>query len=360
MDTKDSLLDIIPILYKRRKFILGMTLLAFVASVIVSLTLPNYYKSSTIFYPASTDLAKPLPLGSVDKTLTFFGSDRDIDRLLSIAKSNELMEYLIKEFDLYSHYQIDSTSDKSAHKIRLRLSKLYQVQKTKYDAIELSIEDQNPQMAAEIATKARQQIDERAQSLIKESQKQLLDYYHNNIVSKISIVKKITDSLVYVRDKYGIYNTGAQSEVLSTLQAETEAKLLSERAKLKSLIASAYDRDSINYITAIVSGLGSQLKNVNANIDKFSGGLQDIINLSREEGSFITQLNLDKVRYRQLSAAHEAHIPSIHLVQEAEVPIIKSRPKRSVYVLGASFLAFAFTVLLSLVQHAFKGIRWKE
>jgi hypothetical protein len=147
----------------------------------------TYYKATTIFYPSNQDLSKPeLIFGGTIKVTEYFGTDKDVDRILEIAASNELVDYMIGRFGLFNHYGIDSASHEGRYWARLRFRDLYVVQKNRNDAIELTIEDTDPQLASDMANAAREKIDEFAQRLTKDSQAKLLASFDSNLKRKDS------------------------------------------------------------------------------------------------------------------------------------------------------------------------------
>ena len=170
MNNNENLIGVIATIFKWRKPIIYLTLFAAVLSIGISLLLPNYYSSTTSFYAASTDLAKPeMIFGLTGKAMEYYGADADIDRLLTIAESNELKDYLVDSFNLLEHYDIDTSDIKSGFKVREVLDELYQVKKTKYDAIELTVEDKDRVFAANMVNAARDKINDFSTALIKES-----------------------------------------------------------------------------------------------------------------------------------------------------------------------------------------------
>ena len=85
-------------------------------SIIIVLLLPVYYQSSTIFLAASPDILTDRGLfGTATRDPQQFGNNNDNDRFLTIAESDELASYLINKFDLYQHYDIDSSGSKSGY-----------------------------------------------------------------------------------------------------------------------------------------------------------------------------------------------------------------------------------------------------
>ena len=104
----------------------------------LSLILPNYYKATSLFYPVSEELQRPI-VDAKDDQLSFFGNDHDVDRLLSIAQSREIKQRIIEEFKLIEHYGIDPDDRKAQLKVTKKVDKLYEALKTKLDAIEICL-----------------------------------------------------------------------------------------------------------------------------------------------------------------------------------------------------------------------------
>ena len=157
----DNLLGVLKTLFKWKKQIFLVCLIAGIGSVIISLLLPVYFQATTVFLAASPDQAKPeLIFGSGTLEGEYYGNENDIDRILTIAESSELFDFLIDTFNLYQHYKIDSTANRAPYRVKKKLAKLYDVAKTKRDAIELSVEDQDKELAAAIANTARRKINE--------------------------------------------------------------------------------------------------------------------------------------------------------------------------------------------------------
>ena len=360
MNPNDNLFELIPMLWRWKKHILWVTALAFAGSIIISLLLPNYYRSSTLFYPASPDLAKPAPVGDIEKDIDFYGGDRDLDRLLTIANSDNIADYIIDSFNLYNHYQINPDEPRAKFKIKKKFAKLFNASKTKYDAIEIGMEDKVPDTSALIVRAARERINKIAQQLIKSSQSKMLATSEQNITYKDSILLVLNDSLYRTRKLYDVYNVPAQGEVLGELLAKTEAALFGQRAKLATYKEIPLFQDSVAYLNGVVAGLEKQLSGIKSRTKKFNDGLSVVRSLERQINEFSTQVNLDQERYKQLKSVYNSDIPAIHLVQDAEVPVMKSRPKRSIYVIGATMAAFIFTLLIVLLLELFRGYNQKK
>lgn len=360
MEYKESLLGVVQTLFKWKKPILLTTLTGAVGSVIISLLLPVYYESATTFYAASPDMAMPERMfGTTNEAMEYYGEDEDIDRIMTIATSNELADYLIRTFNLYQHYDIDSTNAKAPYYVRLKFDKLYTVQKTKYDAIQLTVEDRDREMAAAMANAARVKIDEIAQRLIKASQTELINAYTSNIQEKESMLDELNDSLRTIRSKYGVYNTETQSELLATLLAQADAKRTNAQARLEVFQNSpGVPRDTISNLKATVQGALKEVISLEERLEKFNQGMATVEVLVQVHAQAGKQLGEDKERFKQIKTAQGSPFPAIHLVEEAAVPIIKSRPKRSIIVLAITALSFLFSAIGVLIFDTYKDVNW--
>lgn len=353
---EDNLIGVLRTLFRYMRFIAVVCVLVGLGSIVISLLLPVYYKSSTVFLSASPELLTERGLfGTTTRDPQPFGDNNDNDRLLTIAESDELKAYLIDSFNLYAHYDMDSTSAKAAYYIREQLQGVYEVQKTKRDAIQLSIEDEDPEMAAAMSNAARNKIDDINLQLAKAMQQKQIETFRRNITEKDKSVATLSDSLQAARSRYGIYNTESQSETLSDLISTRQSRLISYQAKLES--SSSRARDTLR--TAIF-GLEKELENLTIQLAKFNKGMPRIMALEEEYDQAIKQLTYDKERLKQLNAAYLADVSSVILIEKADIPLIKSRPIRSLLVIGSVLAAFLFSVLGVLLYDNYKELKWER
>ena len=104
MEQRDSLLDILKTLLAWRRPIIALTFAAGVLTAGISLLLHNYYRSTTIFLAGNPEQFRPEVLfGKGGASAAIYGGSHDIDRVLAIAESNELIDYLVDTFQLYDH-----------------------------------------------------------------------------------------------------------------------------------------------------------------------------------------------------------------------------------------------------------------
>jgi uncharacterized protein involved in exopolysaccharide biosynthesis len=243
------------------------------------------------------------------------------------------------------------------------------VQKNKNDAIELSVEDTDPQKAADMTNATRDKINEIAQRLIKNSQERLLATFDENIKMKTAELERLGDSLRYLQARYNIYGGSEQGEQLSAQLAAAESEIVRNRARLEVLDGNPLiPRDTIEYIKANLrasererqSLVSPDPKNDNLTIRGFNEGLPQVAVMIDLHFQARKQLSFDLERYNQIRSAYRTDIPALQLVEAAEAPPVKSRPKRSILVLASVLAAFLFSVLGVLLAEAYRDVRWSD
>lgn len=363
MDEPEQIKDAIKIIWDNKKPILTWSILVFFSTAAVSLFLKNYYQATTTFYPASLDLNKPeLIFGNSTKEAEFYGTGQDLDRLLTISQSNEIKDRLIAQFGLYQHYKIDSTQALAHHKIRKKLNELMKVVKTKYDAIDLSMEDQDKVLAAQMTNTARDLINETANKLIHERLVKVSSSYQYSINEKQSQLNKLNDSLIQLRKRFPIYNIDAQTESLSNIAAQASNDLVGESARYESLKKSGAPKDTLMYLQARIKGLETQLRavtksdpgSVSFNLENFNEGVSKIQSLNFTIERLQTQMNEDRIRYQNTLNTTQSGAPALITISTAEIPVYKSRPRRSMLVLAATLFSVLSLSLYYLLKPYWK------
>ncbi len=366
---KDSLLPILGTLYPWRRHIMWVTVGAFVLSALLSLLMPNYYEGKTVFYAASQDLFKPEKVfGGGNSEMYYYGSGEDIDRILTIGNSHMVVDYLIDSFDLWSVYDIKPSAPRARYKMRKAFRENFKILLTKQDALELTVEDKDPDRAAEMANVATNLIDQEVKSIIKNSQKALASSYKKAINSKEKLMQNNLDSLIFYREKSGIYDPVGQTEILATRITEVTNSVEREKAALESLRKgnnSSKLRDTIAVIEARITGYSRELAILNGddpdanyslkNFNKAKGKVELLE--SRYFRSY-EQVGFDLEKLKLYNAAIEIDVPTLHMIESAEVPNMKSRPRRSIIVLACTIAAFLFSLAAVMVIESYRQFDW--
>lgn len=356
-----NLLDVIKTLFRWRKWVIGACLVAGIGSAAIALLLPEYFQASTTFFATSPDQTTPeLLFGDGGLVPQLYGNENDMDRILTIGESNDLIDFLLDSFRLAEHYDINTDSPRGQHNLRKTFRGYFELTKTKRDAIQLSIEDKDPELAAILARAARERINHLGQVLVKNSQEKSIATFEADIEAKGVKLKVLADTLEGLRKRYGIFNTEAQSESLTGLTSLTETRMNSAKTKLDAFRNRGNRfRDSVALYEIKVEGLEEEFAQLNNKLDRFSEGLAQVLMYTRQYQQANSSLSIDKEKLKQYQAVYESDIPAIMLVEDATVPLIKSRPFRALIVLGSILITLFFVVVGILLYETYRDLDWR-
>jgi len=361
MQRKEQLLDVVRVLFKWKRFILIVCLIAAIGSIFLALSKVNYYQSSTLFYATNHDLSKPNPIGNMGKITYYYGTGEDVDRLMTLSESDLLADYLIDSFQLYQHYGIDTSDSKKDFRVMEIFRSQYKVLKTKHDAIEILVEDFDPAVAVKIANAAREKVNALAQEMIRKSQKQQMLMMEQNIISRGKILDSLELALLVNRTQYGIFNPATQSRDLPELLMIKSGKLREEKGRVEELKKhSSIPQDTIIFSTARIKGLESEVADLKRQLVSFREGFADYEVLYRLHQIQNDEIAFEGQRLRQLQAAYNSAFTALHVVETAKYPRDKSRPKRSIIIVVSVLLAFVLSCVAALITDTYKSINWQE
>lgn len=364
---RDNLLGVFQTLYRWRKTIRNVCLLTAAGSVGGSLLLKDHYQAATTFYPVSTQVFSPeLTFGYTSQVQNYFGDDRELDRYLEIANGSELRDYMVRHFDLYKKYGIDSTSPKGPYTVREIFRGYYSAQKNKNDAVELTMEDTDPVLSAEMANEARNRISKIAQRIVKESQGDLLKAFETNLKEKQALLIVLSDSLMRMQNKYRVFDAELLGQQLASQLTGAEAEVIKNSARLEVLQNNPLvPQDTVEFIKAERRAYERQRDMLRAatmpdgapSLTVVQRIMPQMLMLKDQHFQARKQMTYDLERYNMIRAAYTTDIKALHVVEVATTPLIKSRPKRSIIVIASVIAAFFFTLLAVLIAEAYRDIR---
>jgi len=320
MNQERPLLYILPLLWNNKKTILIATILSGVLAALVMFMKPDFYQSSALFYPVNNALLSPaVNLG--EHSQGYYGNDKDVDRLLSIATSLGLETQIIAQFKLADHYDLPFATDKQKSKVYKKFRKLYNVHKTEYDAIRVSAEDEDPEMAQKLVTAIVAYINNNASLIVKSSQTSILRSIQDDLNVKTNKAASLMDSIKRIRKLYRIYDTNAQAEALATLE--------------------------------IKNPNGPGIKSM---ISDYNQGIDDIRKLQIVLDEMNKYIVFQEIELNKVKTSLKNEGKGIHIIEEAIFPLEKSRPRRSLYVLSTMILMMGFSSIFILIKAQFQEL----
>ena len=295
--------DLLIYIWKKRSILIGVGLIAGIASIIISLLITPMFQSSVIMFPASNaSVSKELLSQNYSgrQDVHGFGEEQQAEQLLQILNSEPIRSRIIQKYNLMEHYEIEPGE-------KYPLTRLYETYKaninfrlTEFMSVEISVMDKDPEYAANIA---------------------------NDISALVDTV----------------YNHMKKERA-------REAFLLVEREYLEAAQKLALLQDSLNLLSGKVSAnlrtSGDPTNNLIRAISENGALYISMMNLVRYETALVTDLNL---KYREARLEAEQNLPHKFVVEEAYPSEKKAYPKKSLIVIVSTFVSLLFALIVLII-----------
>jgi uncharacterized protein involved in exopolysaccharide biosynthesis len=150
-DSSADVLDFLILFAKNKWLILAVTLACAAASVLISLLIPNTYRSETkLLPPQQNQSVANMMLGQLAPLAALAGKDLGIknpaDLYVAMLQSDSVSDDLVKRYDLRSVYK-----SKYQMQARKKLRNHTEVSSTKEGVITVGVEDRSPERARDLA-----------------------------------------------------------------------------------------------------------------------------------------------------------------------------------------------------------------
>jgi LPS O-antigen subunit length determinant protein (WzzB/FepE family) len=311
-ENTSSLIGLLNVLIRWKKPIAALTTISVIAAIAVSLLMNDEFESVAVFYPvnpAMTDRQMLFNEKGTDQYIDYFGSKNDINRMISIAYSASVIDFLLNEYNLHERYRIDTTEKLWQYKTRTELLSKYSVKKSELGAIEVTIVDEDRLLAAEMANKVVELVDKLSKEIIMRNKMKVLDIYKAKYDEKESEVHTMADSLSVMRIKYAI-------EELESPDGQI----------------------------VMVKGNNVQM------VEVFKI-------LLRRHMNAIKDLNVITTIYEQHLATLKDDVSAVYIVEQAYPAEKKVKPMRSLIVLSAFFIALFVGIAGALIAERIVEIK---
>jgi uncharacterized protein involved in exopolysaccharide biosynthesis len=326
----DNAFDLVRFIWKKKWILVGFSLVAFVASIVISSSITPRFKSGVVLFPASSislskNLVETSSISTDNRDILSFGEDEESERMLQILHSNQIKDHIVKKFDLMTHYNIDPTSPFPYTRLDNKYKGNIKFRRTEFMSIEIGVLDTDPQMAADIANEIAAYIDSVIHNMQQERALEAFRIVEREYMGSQREIDQISDSLQKIRQ-------------LGVIDYESQA------ASLNSAYANALEQGN-------EAAASSILKRMNT-LSKY-GGIY--IEFSRKLEAEIERLAQLKIKYASGKINMEQTLPQIFIVDKAVKSERKAVPKRSIIAIVSALSTFALTLLLLLIIDQFKA-----
>jgi capsule polysaccharide export protein KpsE/RkpR len=226
-----NLLDLLLTLARYKKRVLAIVFSITLVALSISLVWPKTYKSTVKFVQYNST-----PGGSLGGLLNSFvnvmaESDRvTVEQAVFILKSNSILDPTIEEFNLgevYGKEQQDLIREELLNNIQIEEIREGGIGFSPIVAVALSIIDNEPVRAQQIATFMTNRLDSVVVKINEQNSRRLFEVYEARYQQNLSELREAEEGLVEFQEKYGILELETQLtamvETLGQLKAELVA-----------------------------------------------------------------------------------------------------------------------------------------
>lgn len=360
-----NLFDIVVVLAKHKRLVLGLPFVAAIVAIVVALMLPKIYTATAqILPPQQKESSAAAMLGALSGAAggagSLFGQALGVrnpnDLYVGILKSRTIADRLIERFRLKELY--GATTMLSA---RHALEEVTRITVGKDGLINIQVDDKIPERAADIANAYIEELDRLMQgiALTEASQRRL--FFEKQLAKARQQLVAAELALRQAIDTKGIAGVDAQSRAVVGTAEQLRAQIAVKEIQLDAMRSFATERnpDALRLRQELAS-----MKVELANLEGGRGigtkpsspaGLENVRKLRELKFLEVTvELLTKQYEIAKIDEAKDAVL--IQVVDRAIPPDYKSKPKRALIVtlttLAAGFLAVLLAFVLEAIERA--------
>lgn len=310
MNQEFNLITAIRTILKWKNHILVLVAVSGITAALFSVfVMDEWFLSWSTLYPTNQSLTDRNSIFSGEATqVEYFGTKADVNRVLTIANSNPIIDFVIDSFKLAEHYKVDKSKTYWRTIVRKKFEKKYEAIKTDKEAVQISLYDTDPKLAAAIVNTIVKKVDQLNQIHVNTSKRKIYDA----LLTQISVVQQAVngyiDTLATLGQQYKItVNTGADGTV----------------------IVEGNDYRAVQLYKTILSKQGNNTRELN-NLNNIKGQME--VSLQNNESS-------------------------LYVLEEAVPADRREKPVRSLVVLITMLLTGFVSVIGALLVEQFKEIK---
>jgi tyrosine-protein kinase Etk/Wzc len=358
-----DVLDLLIVLAKHKKLVLGVPFLVALATAAITLFLPNIYTGTAMVLPPQQQQSAGMALlGQLNPSLNLaastLGLKNPAELYIGMLRSRSVAENIIERFRLKELYRNDTLVD-----TRKDLDKVTEITAGKDGIIVISVEDEDPKRAAEMANAYVHELDRIVQSLALTEAAQRRVHFERQIEIAKQDLAQAEMELSKTQEASGLIQLEDQAKALLTALATLQAQVMGKEGELAALRVFSTPQNP-DYMRAQqqLAGLRKELSDMQRKSSATVRGdvIMPIGNIPQAGLDYVRKLR--DVKYqealfeflaKQLEMARidEAKDATIVQVIDRGVPADKkSKPRRALITIVVSFLSLIIVGLFAVFR----------
>ena len=388
----DSSSSLIQILFAWRRLLIRATIVVAIASVIVSLLLPRWYTATATILPKEDsgggglldlmgEIGANFGPGGGSAARKLLSRTPQVEMMMGVLKSRLIRGLVVDEFDLVDVYD----SKTRAHAIKT-LGKHLEVTTTPEGLLEIRVEDNDKERAANMANEFLRFLDEFNRRTSVEDARRTVEFIESRILENRARRGEAAGDLQFFQQENRAIEITEQTRVTVEALAELQAQRFA--LTIEKGVLEEYTTPSQVELQRLETQIREMTKAINSlqgdYVDRVAGQvpvtdtddasdperadfgvflpLDEIPELALEFANLRREVLVQEKVYQFLaSQLEEARLReardqlTITVLDEAVPPIRKTRPRRSLIVILSTFLGFLAAAGVALLAESALG-----
>lgn len=214
-------LDIVfEVIRKRWKQAAIMVLLGSLATGVILFLQKPYFRSSAVFTAANPNLGDRSNIYRTEfwEQYFYYGGELDNDRLMALARSEEMCRFMVDSFQLMKHYKIDASNPKAAYLADYEYKENVHIHKNEFGHVKINVWDTDKQLAAAIANAIVTRTNQKSVAASNNMKLEILKKLQHDFTTQKDTLQQIEQKL---RSGADAFLAARKSDVINRLN-ETE------------------------------------------------------------------------------------------------------------------------------------------
>ncbi len=355
-----NLFDYLIILLKWKKVIAGITCTCMLVAVIAGLLMPKTYRAETRLLPPqqnSGGMASQL-LSQIGGGLTglggMLGGASQADLYVGMLQSRTVLDAVIKRFDLKKRYD-DATSEDTRKRLSRQVAVLADA---KNNVVVLSVEDKEPQKAADIANAFVDELRNLTKSLAVTEAAQRRLFFEGQLKDAKESLIKAEEGVKGFQERTGTLHIDEQVKAVIRNIAQLRAEIATKEVDIRVL--KTYSKPSnpdVQKAETILSGMKGELAKLESKKGAGNDPMMPTGRMPSVGTEYVRKLRdlkfnetlydllLKQYEVARLDEARDAAV--IQVIDRAVTPEKKVKPKIISMVTVAGMVSFIISVLIA-------------
>jgi tyrosine-protein kinase Etk/Wzc len=357
------------VLARRRSLILGLVIIVTLVAVIVASVLPKWYTATVLLLPpkevtnAIPELSRMADIVSVTGGLTLPMMATPADVYVRMLQSRTVADSIIDRFNLMARYDTELrhyTYEALANHAKFRV--------TDEGLVEISFEDKDPRLAADVANAFVDELERVSRQITYGRARLNREFIEGRLGQVKSELEEARRNLEDFQMTHKTIDFDQQTRLaveqaisLKVALSQTELEL---RMKEQTLSKDNAELAELRQKRDVTRGLIRQLEKTNPDSSFFSLPVSSMPALKGQYQALYSRVGVNESLYNLLlGQLEQAKIQendrssAISVLDRAQPPEVRSRPRRTLIVVGAFTLSLVFAALLAAFLEYFSRLR---